>query len=116
MATSRSVSLVETFYRPLVIGYLASDYAIAAGGRCASPIPTLNILEGRPVAAGQPIEYQGCDENCSRIRPWVKQSGSKQKLEAWLERNGGGIAIADLLTGDYAALRQRVVKELIETP
>jgi hypothetical protein len=116
MATSRSVSLVETFYRPLVIGYLASDYAIANGGKCASPIPTLNILERRPVAAGQTIEYQGCDENCSRIRPWVKQSGSKQKLETWLENNGGGIAIADLLTGDYASLRQRVVKELIETP
>jgi hypothetical protein len=116
MATSRSVSLVETFYRPLVIGYLASDYAIATGGKCASPIPTLDILERRPVAAGQTIEYQGCDENCSRIRPWYKQGSNTQKLTTWLEREGDGIAIADFLTGDHAALRQRVVKELIEAP
>jgi hypothetical protein len=116
MATGRSVSLVETFYRPLVIGYLASDYAILAGGRCASPVPTLDILERRPVVAGQTIEYQGCDENCSRIRPWYKQGSNTQKLTTWLEKEGGGIAIADLLTGDYAALRQRVVKELIEIP
>jgi hypothetical protein len=116
MATSRSVSLVETFHRPLVIGYLASDFAIAAGGKCASPVPTLSVLERRTVAPGRTIEYQGCDENCSRIRPWLKQTGSQQKLEAWLAKEGGKIAIADLLTGDYAALRQRVVKELIETP
>jgi hypothetical protein len=116
MATSRSVSLVETFHRPLVIGYLASDYAIAPGGKCASAVPTLDILERRPVARGQTIEYQGCDENCSRLRPWLKQAGSQQKVAAWLEKNGGGIAIADLLTGDYAALRQRAVKDLIELP
>jgi hypothetical protein len=116
MATSRSVSLVETFHRPLVIGYLASDFAIVAGGRCATPVPTLSILERRTVAPGRTIEYQGCDENCSRIRPWLKQAGSQQKLATWLEKEGGGIAIADLLTGDYATLRHRAVKELIEAP
>jgi hypothetical protein len=116
MATSRSVSLVETFHRPLVIGYLASDFAVGPGGKCATPVPTLSLLERRAVAPGRTIEYQGCDENCSRIRPWLKQGGSKQKLEAWLEKEGGVIAIADLLTGDYAALRQRVVMELIEAP
>jgi len=116
MATSRSVSLVETFHRPLVIGYLASDFAIGAGGKCASPVPTLSVLERRTVAPGRTIEYQGCDENCSRIRPWLKQAGSPQKLATWLEKEGGAIAIADLLTGDYAALRERVVKELIERP
>jgi hypothetical protein len=114
MATSRSVSLVETFHRPLVIGYLASDFAIKAGGKCAAPVPTLSVLEGRGAAAGQTIEYLGCDENCARIRPWVKQAANQQKLEAWLEKEGGAIAIADFLTGDYAGLRQRVVTELIE--
>jgi len=114
MATSRSVSLVETFRRPLAIGYLASDYAIEARGRCASPVPTLGVLEGHGAAAGKTIEYQGCDENCARIRPWIKQGTNPQKLQTWLEKNGGAIAIADLLTGDYAGLRQRVVTELIE--
>ncbi|HEX7952915.1 MAG TPA: hypothetical protein VF523_07605, partial [Burkholderiales bacterium] len=65
MATSRSVSLVETFERPLVIGYLASDFAIDAGGKCASPVPTLGVLEGHGAPAGKTIEYKGCDENCA---------------------------------------------------
>lgn len=114
MATSRSVSLVETFRRPLVIGYLASDFPIGAAGKCAAPIPTFSVLEGRGAAAGKTIEYQGCDENCARIRPWVKQGTNSQKLGTWLEEQGGAIAIADLLTGDYSRLRQRVVTELIE--
>jgi hypothetical protein len=114
MATSRSVSLVETFRRPLVIGYLASDYAIEARGKCAAPIPTFSMLEGHGAAIGKTIEYLGCDENCARIRPWVKQGTNQQKLGTWLEEKGGAIAIADLLTGDYAGLRQRVVVDLIE--
>ena len=114
MATSRSVSLVETFRRPLAIGYLASDYAIEARGKCAAPVPTLSVLEGHGALAGKTIEYLGCDENCARIRPWIKQGTNQQKLETWLAKQGGAIAIADLLTGDYAGLRQRVVTELIE--
>jgi len=114
MATSRSVSLVETFRRPLVIGYLASDFAIGAGGKCAAPVPTLSVLEGHGAAAGKTIEYLGCDENCARIRPWIKQGTNQQRLETWLAKQGGAIAIADFLTGDYAGLRQRVVVELIE--
>lgn len=116
MATSRSVSLVETFRRPLVIGYLASDYAIEARGKCAAPVPTQGVLEGHSAPAGKTIEYMGCDENCARIRPWIKQGTNQQKLETWLEKKGGAIAIADFLTGDYAGLRQRVVVELIEAP
>ena len=115
MATSRSVSLVETFRRPLVIGYLASDFPIHSGGKCAAPVPTMSVLEGHSVQAAKPIEYQGCDENCGRLRSWVKQGSNPKKLETWLEKNGG-IAIADLLTGDYAGLRQRAVTDLIEAP
>ena len=72
------------------------------------------MLEGRGAAVGKTIEYLGCDENCARIRPWVKQGTNQKKLETWLEKHGGAIAIADFLTGDYAGLRQGVVTELIE--
>lgn len=116
MATSRSVSLVETFRRPLVIGYLASDFPIGSGGSCAPPVPTFNLLEGRGAVPGKAIEYKGCDENCARVRSWVKQPGNQQRLAQWLETNGNGIAIADLLTGDYSALRTRVVADLIDSP
>lgn len=113
MATNRSLSLVETFHRPLVIGYLASDYAILADGRCAAPLSTFSVLEGR-IPPSKPIQYQGCDETCQTIRSWRKQPGNKQKLEAWLQENGNQVAIADLETGDYAGLRKRVTAELIQ--
>lgn len=114
MATSHSVSFVETFRRPLVIGYLASDYAILKGGMLAAPTPTFSMLEGRAVVTGQAIAYQGCDADCLRLRPWLKQAGSQAKLERWLEAKGGAISISDLLTGDHADLRRSAVKELIE--
>ena len=114
MATNRAVSLVETFRCSLAINYLASDYAMQAGGKCAGPVPTQGVLEGRGAVAGKTIEYLGCDENCARIRPWTKQGTNQKKLETWLEKHGGAIAIADFLTGDYAGLRQGVVIELIE--
>jgi hypothetical protein len=114
MATSRSVSFVETFRRPLVIGYLASDYAILKGGMLAAPTPTFSMLEGRPLIVGQAIPYQGCDADCLRIRPWLKLAGNQAKLESWLQAKGGSISIADLLTGNHADLRRNVVKELIE--
>jgi hypothetical protein len=114
MATNRSVSMVETFRRPLVVGYLASDYEIQARGKCASPVPTFSVLEGQKPVAGKTIEYVGCDENCARIRSWRKQGTNQRQLETWLEQEANGIAIADFETGDYAPLRQRVVTELIE--
>jgi hypothetical protein len=115
MATSRSVSLVETFHRPLVISYLASGLRYWSWRSVRGPGSDLSILERRNVTAGQPIAYQGCDENVTRSVPGSNK-GNNGKLEAWLEKEGGGIAIADLLTGDYAVRRQRVVTELIEMP
>jgi hypothetical protein len=96
-----------------VIGYLASDYEILSGGKLAAPLPTFNLLEGRKVAAGQTIEYKGCDENCVRFRQWIKEGDNQKKLEAWLEKEAGRIAIADFLTGDDAELRRRAAAELI---
>ena len=43
-ASSRSVTLSETFPRPLVIGYVGFDLPIMEGGRLGSPISTLAQL------------------------------------------------------------------------
>lgn len=116
MATSRSVSLVETFKRPLVIGYLASDFKILENGQIDAPSPTLNLLEGRPAAAGKPVKYQGCDPNCRAIRAWIKEDrkANLKIISAWLATNGGGISISLLNTGPHAELRERVVNEVIK--
>ena len=44
-ASARTVSLSETFSRPLVIGYLGFDMAIRTGGMLGPPIPTYAVLE-----------------------------------------------------------------------
>lgn len=44
-ASSRSVSLVETFDPPLVFGYLGFDVPILQGGDLGAPIPTHAVLE-----------------------------------------------------------------------
>lgn len=113
MATDRSVSLVETFKRPLVFGYLASDFRILEGGKLSAPVATFLQLEGKAVAPKQVLKYEGCDENCELIRSWVKNRSNVPQLEQWLTENANGIAIADVQTGSYASLRARIVKELI---
>ncbi|MBW2000071.1 MAG: hypothetical protein JRJ29_19185 [Deltaproteobacteria bacterium] len=44
-ASSRGISMEESFRRPLVIGYLGFDMAIDPDGRLGPPIPTHAVLE-----------------------------------------------------------------------
>jgi len=44
-ASSRGISMEESFSRPLVIGYLGFDMAIGPDGRLGPPIPTHSVLE-----------------------------------------------------------------------
>jgi hypothetical protein len=46
-ASFSGVTLSETFDKPLVIGYLAWDVPVYAGGVLGAPIPTFESLEGR---------------------------------------------------------------------
>lgn len=60
-ASSRSVTLAETFERPLVLGYVGFDMPILEGGRLGSPISTLAQLNERPTIPSQ------ADNNIYRI-------------------------------------------------
>lgn len=44
-ASASSVSLVETFLKPLVVGYLGFDMVIGTDGRIGAPIPTHSLLK-----------------------------------------------------------------------
>lgn len=112
MATARDVSLVETFARPLVIGYLATDYPILSGGRLGAPVSTFARLEQQKTSTAKPIPYTGCDANCGRLRGWLKVPQNRKSLADWLDRQPTPMAIADLLTGDFGDLRARAVREL----
>jgi hypothetical protein len=114
MATSRSVSMVESFARPLVIGYLASDYRILETGELGPPQAAQQKLEGRPQLSGQPVRYTGCDANCIRLQVWLAEKANVARLTGWLEQQPRPVSIADLVTGDHAELRSRAVAELVE--
>jgi hypothetical protein len=118
MATSRSVSMVETFARPVVIGYLASDYRILENGELGPPQAALQMLEGRPQLQGKTVPYTGCDANCGKLQVWLgpdfREKANVKRLTEWLARQPDGVAIADMMTGDYPDLRRRAVAELVE--
>jgi hypothetical protein len=117
MATSRSISLVETFARPLVIGFRGSDYPILKNGELGPPSDAQAQLEGRPQTRGQPIKYTGCDANCQQIEDWLdKDKGNQLKLNAWLKDHGSGRVYAVLYDAAKADLRAKIVEEVIEKP
>lgn len=53
-ASSRGVSMDETFKRPLIIGYLGFDMAIGQDGVLGPPIPTHAVLEQQRLPPTQP--------------------------------------------------------------
>ncbi len=114
MATSRSVSLVESFARPLVIGYLATDYRILPDGELDAPVSVLPMLEGRQQSHGVAVRYTGCDADCGRLSVWLGDKANVKTLTRWLEQQPTPVAIADLLTGDHADMRSRAVAELLD--
>lgn len=56
-ASARSVSMTETFDKPLVVGYLGFDVPIGVDGELGGPIPTFNIVSGQPIS--EPIKRVG---------------------------------------------------------
>lgn len=115
MASARAVSLVESFARPLVIGYLASDYEILSGGRLNAPVSTLLRLEGQAPATGKPIvPFEGCDADCDTIEDWLDADDANfERLRNWLERRGVNLEPYQVQFGPYPELRTLIVKELV---
>ena len=117
LATNRTVSLVETFARPLVIGYLAFDYRILEDGSLDVPVATFAALEGRPQVTGEAIRYEGCDDACKRIREWRDQDRQNRTkaLREWLQQEGVDMRPYEVISDPSAAeLRRRIVDELIK--
>ena len=70
-ASARTVSLSETFSRPLVIGYLGFDMAILTGGILGPPMPTYAVLQGnvRPVQVTRPTAPHICKNIDGQVIP-----------------------------------------------
>lgn len=128
MASSRSITLVETFPRPLVVGYIAFDLPILKDGKLGAPVSTQLLLTGKRVSTGPPISYEK-DENTEKIRAWLRKKGegNRERLKEWLKEEGtqkwlnghsyskvisGEHTISDILTGEnYGPLRAKIVED-----
>ena len=95
-ASSRSVSINETFERPLVIGYIAIDFKIDKEGRLGGVASSRSVLEtGKFVPSG--IEY-GESPKSQRIKAWLDEPDTDEgkqarrvKLNEWLQARNFGV-------------------------
>ena len=106
----------ETFARPLVIGYLAFDRPIGAGGILGNSVPTLQRMERRVAEPPMPAQEQdgtkfGIDDTTSLIREWLKMAGARDRLGAFLQQKGMSPDLIPnvLLGAEFAALRKEIV-------
>lgn len=105
-ATGRSVTMTETFRRPLVVGYLAFDREIEESGALGPVIATRQLIDG--------TSY-GADEPSSQIDCWLSRAdANRQRLRSWLQRNGiDPELLPNFIVGaEYASRRAQAVKEL----
>lgn len=113
MASSRSISMVETFPRPLVIGYIAFDLPILEDGSLGAPVATAAQLAGRQPYEGHSTKY-GPDDNTDRIRRWLRSDQNRQELGNWLAgrtpRYDPRDIPAILSGGEFGPLRAEIVQ------
>ena len=89
-ASSRSISLNETFPRPLVIGYLGFDIPIRPNGRLGAPVATEALLARTAVA----LPFSPASSKAEAIEEWLEETRNEEQnprratLKAWLSRNG----------------------------
>ena len=94
-ASARSVSLKETFPRPLVIGYLALDCRIEAGGRLSPAIPTLQVLAGQlpPGSVTFTVLQDDANRCIKQLDAWVAAGPDDAPYVAFLRALGGDFAL-----------------------
>jgi hypothetical protein len=112
-ASTRSVSMDESFTPPIVFGYLGFDCAIATNGELGAPIPTYAILDRLPVLGT--IRHFASDSSAQILRGWVNHPKSadipadKTARDVTKEREGLITAWIKVRKADYnfAALLDR---------
>jgi hypothetical protein len=121
-ASSRSITLNETFPRPLVVGYLGFDLPIGDKGELGALLPTQSRLNGFDV---QPI-VNARDANSPTIENWLgtdpsstlsvaERAQRKDQILAYLKAHSVDSAISDILnSASFAALRASIVHDLIQ--
>lgn len=118
MAAARSISLVESFDRPLVFGFIAFDLPIDEAGQLEPPVSTLAQLEGRKPQKGTQVlalKYK-VDKNTGILRSWLhKDRENFRKMQSYLASKHIDANPSDVVDGaPYAELRANIVSQLSE--
>lgn len=115
-ASSRSVSLDQTFPRPLTVGYLGFDLPIFNDGKLGLPQDTLLRVKGGKVASASGTLTYGADQNSVLLRTWLKaNAANKQRAEEWLKQNYSTPNLANVITtAEHQNIRKRMIEELVK--
>lgn len=103
----RSVTLADSFDRPLVLGYLGFDVKVYPDGRLSAPIPSFSVLNDGPQQF-TPVTL----DRYEWYTEWMEVAQNRARIEKWLADNGHSIDPADLLDPKQAALFDRATREL----
>jgi len=119
-ASSRSISLAETFAKPLVIGYLGFDMPVLEGGRLGAPIPTYALVSAQQDDAGdRPYEsWDATDPTVACLNAWLGEGDREQQkrrvqtLGRWWrdEKNLEGFATLGIKTVARRAERREFME------
>lgn len=115
-ASARSVSLDETFDRPLVIGYHAFDYAIGPGGDLGTAVSTLSRVD--PDVGGDGALGAGTDWTeflRTALRDPSSGAARRDQLRAFLDDNGlEDLTIAEFVRDtEHVELQSEFSKRLL---
>ncbi|MEM6256681.1 MAG: hypothetical protein AAGI37_00025 [Planctomycetota bacterium] len=105
-ASSGSITLDETFKRPVVIGYLAFDMAIGEGGILGPPIPTLAVFENQAT----PLMKQTSGERLTSLSVY------SQAYKNVRDQAAQGDPSAEVIQSELIDLADEVFKEIGHTP
>jgi hypothetical protein len=110
-ASSRSITLDETFTRPVVIGYLAYDRQILPGGELGPPVSTLARVSGRNVLVPNLANF----DSAGLITAWYTKDETTRRpaISAWLAANFPGVDMATFISqAPYQSEHLRMIQEL----
>lgn len=116
VASSNSISLDETFLRPVVIGYLGFDMQIGPAGELGPPIPTHAILLNE---VKYPTSKYLKDTSSEILRNFWMPDGknpdpnNETKLKEWMKKNQLEVSIPFFLYSEmYKEARAKAVTDL----
>lgn len=123
--TARSVSMDETFAKPVLIGYVGFSVPISEDELQGVVNGRVSKLTGGPAKVrlhrtsldprkrDKQVSTFGQDPNTAKLREWLKIQGNREKLSPWLsQHNLQKVGLTNILdAAKYSGVRQQIVDE-----